>query len=113
MNFSRNILIRTALTLLLVAGISTAAFALDLSEAKTKGLVGEQANGLVGAVSGGDAAVSALIKQTNDGRLQLYREQAANQGVSLEQYQAVAGGNLISRTPAGQYVNTGGGWTKK
>lgn len=107
-------LLRTAAVALLVCLGSAQAFALDLADAKSQGLVGEKADGLVGIVKPpGDATVQALVSQTNAGRLELYRQQATQTNVSLPQYQAVAGGNLISRTPSGQYVNTGSGWTKK
>jgi uncharacterized protein len=90
------------------------AHAMTLADAKQQGLVGEKADGLVAAVNPpAPAPVQALISETNQGRLTLYREQAEAQGVSLPQYQAVAGAKLISMTPRGQYVNTGNGWQRK
>ena len=103
-----------ALTLFALTLIPLAAQAMTLADAKQQGLVGEKSDGLVAAVRPPvPADVQAVITETNNGRLALYREQAAAQGVSLPQYQAVAGAKLISMTPSGQYVNTGSGWQKK
>ncbi|MES2729687.1 MAG: YdbL family protein [Pseudomonadota bacterium] len=90
------------------------AHAMTLADAKQQGVVGEKADGLVGAINPpAPASVQAVISETNNGRLSLYREQAAAQGVTLSQYQAVAGAKLIAKTPTGQYVDTGSGWQKK
>jgi uncharacterized protein YdbL (DUF1318 family) len=108
--------LRTLLTLIAAFAVlaPNAAFAIDLSTAKSQGLVGERHDGLIGPVTPpGSGEVQALVAQTNAGRLDLYKKQAQQEGVTLDQYQAVAGSNLIQRTPSGQYVNTGGGWTKK
>lgn len=103
-----------ALTLFTLFLIPLAAQAMTLADAKQQGLVGEKADGLVAAVRPpAPADVQALIVETNNGRLALYREQAAAQGVTLSQYQAVAGAKLIAMTPAGQFVNTGSGWQRK
>ena len=42
-----------------------------------------------------------------------YREIAGSNGTSLDQVQALAGKQLIERTPAGQYVLSGGRWVRK
>lgn len=105
--------IRTTALVLALSLVALPAWALDLTQAKSQGLVGERADGLIGAVSGASADVQKLITDTNNGRLDIYRQQARSQGVSLEQYQAIAGKSLIERTPAGQFVNTGGNWVKK
>ncbi len=108
--------IRTiALTLFALLLIPIAsAHAMTLADAKQQGLVGEKADGLVAAVKPpAPADVQALMNETNNGRLSLYREQAAAQGVSLSQYQAIAGAKLIALTPSGQFVNTGSGWQRK
>jgi uncharacterized protein len=80
-----------------------------------KGLVGEQPNGMIGAVSDAPAAdVVALVDTTNAARLKRYEEIAAKQGTPVEQVEAVAGEKLVGATPAGQYIRTAAGdWQKK
>jgi hypothetical protein len=101
------------LALLLALGLAAPAGALDLGEAKAKGLVGEQADGYVGVVAGG-AEASALAKQVNAKRRAEYAEIAEKRGTTVEAVAALAGRKLVERTPSGQYVRgTGGGWVKK
>lgn len=93
--------------------LAAPAFAMDLAGAKADGLVGETPTGLVAMVK--DApGVADLVKTTNAGRLDIYKDTAAKQGITLEQMQAIAGKKLIDQTPAGQYIQTPAGkWTKK
>ena len=87
--------------------------ALSLDAAKAQGLVGERADGLIGAVSGANAEVSALVATVNKERLDRYAAIAAKNGTDVSKVQAVAGQKLIENTPAGQYVQTVGGWARK
>jgi uncharacterized protein YdbL (DUF1318 family) len=101
------------LALLLALGLAGAAGALDLGEAKAKGLVGEQADGYVGVVSGGGEA-SALAGQVNAKRRAEYAEIAKKRGTSVEAVAALAGKKLVERTPGGQFVRgSDGAWVKK
>ncbi len=88
------------------------AFALDLASAKQQGLVGEKPDGLVGAVSGG-AEVQQIVAETNAGRMKVYKDTAAKQGVPVEQVQAIAAQKLIGMAGPGQYVMSNGQWVKK
>lgn len=92
--------------------VSAPVSAIDLGEAKAKGLVGEMANGYLGVVKGG-GDVQALVKSINDQRLQMYQQIAQKNNTSLQNVEALAGKKAIEKTPAGQYVNVGGGWRKK
>ena len=105
--------ILAAATLLLSTSLAFAALTLD--DAKTKGLVGEQPNGMIGSVSDSPAAdVKALVDATNAARLKRYEEIAAKQGTQVEQDEAVAGEKLVTATPAGQYIRSAAGdWQKK
>ena len=103
-----------ALAAMLTLGTATPAPAQDpLAGAKQAGQVGERPDGLVGVVPGAPAAVQALAEQVNAQRLQRYRDIAASNGTSVDKVQAVAGQQLIDRTPSGQYVLSGGTWVKK
>ncbi|WP_431856359.1 YdbL family protein [Azospirillum sp.] len=102
------------LALTLGLALSAPAFAQDpLSGAKQAGQLGERPDGLVGVVPGAPAAAQAVAEQVNAQRLQRYRDIAASNGTSVDKVQAVAGQQLIDRTPAGQYVLSGGKWVKK
>lgn len=98
------------IALTLSASIALAALTLDA--AKQQGLVGEQVNGLVGAVSA-SPDVAALVDSTNAERMARYQAIASKNGTDVTQVQAVAGQKLIEQTPVGQYVQGAGGWVKK
>jgi len=102
------------LALALALGLSAPALAQDpLAGAKQAGQVGERPDGLVGVVPGAPASAQAIADQVNAQRLQRYRDIAASNGTSVDKVQAVAGQQLIERTPAGQYVQSGGAWVRK
>ncbi|PZP54438.1 MAG: DUF1318 domain-containing protein [Micavibrio aeruginosavorus] len=100
------------LTLALTMLMPIAAFAMDLSSAKQAGYVGEKPDGLVGAVASPSAEVQALIAETNAGRLAVYTDTAAKQGVPVSQVQALAAEKLYGMA-SGQYVMINGSWVKK
>ncbi len=101
------------LTLALTILMPLAAFAMDLSSAKQAGYVGEKPDGLIGAVtSNASPEIQALIAETNAGRLAVYNETAAKQGVPVSQVQALAAEKLYGLA-SGQYVLINGGWVKK
>ncbi|WMC10389.1 YdbL family protein [Oceanimonas pelagia] len=101
------------LAMFLAATLSLSAWALDLQQAKQQGLVGEQLNGLVGAVQG-NAQVNAIVSDINRKRLDSYRDIARKTGTSLAVVQSRAGQLNIERTPAGQFVQRADGrWQRK
>ena len=82
--------------------------------AKAAGTVGEQADGTLGIVSGGDASVRAAVAEINAGRQAAFRDAAAKTGVTPTAAGEAAYRQLVSRMPAGQfYKPAGGGWTRK
>ena len=94
----------------------TASAGIDLASAKAQGLVGERPDGLVGTVDPASASadVKALVQATNNERRKKYGEIAAKNGTSIDKVMAVAGADLIKRTPPGQYIMTAAGkWIKK
>lgn len=98
------------MALLLSASLAFAA--LDLGSAKSQGLVGEQPDGLIGAVQSTPDAL-ALVRETNAERLERYAAIAAKNGTDVSKVQALAGKKLVEQAPAGEYVLVGGKWTKK
>lgn len=100
-----------------VAGLlmlAAPAFAQDVAAWKSQGLVGEQADGLLGFVK---PEVPADIRQgvdtVNAQRKRQYEEVAKGAGTPVAEVQKVAGERLMGATPSGQYVRGAGGWTKK
>ena len=108
----RSIMASLILALISITGID-AAHAGPLDDAKAAGLVGERADGYVGAVTG-DAGIQELIDEINAGRRAKYAEIAAKRGAPVDAVAAIAGKKLIERVPAGQYVMGGDGqWQRK
>lgn len=83
--------------------------------AKAEGVVGEQADGLLGFVKPGDPALKAAVDEINAGRAQLYREAAARNNVTpvaagAAAFQTVVMGRL---KPGEYYKPEGGSWVRK
>lgn len=108
------VLAALALPVAAVAQSADAKAAVDA--AKSAGIVGEQADGYLGFVSGGgDPAVRSAVAEINAGRAQVYSEAAAKTGATPAAAGAAAFVNAIQpRIRPGQfYKPAGGGWTKK
>jgi uncharacterized protein YdbL (DUF1318 family) len=81
---------------------------------KSAGTVGEQADGYLGVVSGGDASLRAAIAEINTGRAAVYKDIAAKTGVTPEAAGQATAKQLYGRLAPGQYWKPlDGGWTKK
>ena len=94
---------------------STTAGAVTLDQAKSQGLVGEQANGYLGVVDPGAAPdVKALVADINRKRKAEYQAIAERNNTSLGAVEALAGKKAIDLTPPGQHVRLQSGqWVKK
>jgi len=93
--------------------LSFSSFAIELPDAKAKGLIGEQSNGLLGVVKS-SAEVQALVKNINARRLAKYKQIAQKNAMTLDQVSLLAGEKTINKTPAGQYIqNSAGQWVVK
>jgi len=92
--------------------ISLPAFALELGDAKSRGLVGETNAGYLGAVKP-SGEVDKLVASINQQRKAQYQKIAEKNGISLEAVEVRAGKKAIDKTAPGEYINTGGGWQKK
>jgi uncharacterized protein YdbL (DUF1318 family) len=108
--------IRMTVGVVLVAlcvGTGFSAWALSLDEAKAKGQVGEKASGYLGAVTGENADVQALVSDINQKRRQAYEEIAKRNGTSLNSVETLAGEKAMQNTKPGNMVEGPGGWVKK
>jgi len=115
---TRIIRVLALVPLLVVLGfgaVPEAAAQMNLDQAKAAGLIGERPDGLVGLVDAGAGAdLRRLVDDVNRQRLARYGEIAASNASTIEAVQAVAGAELIERTPTGQYVmDAGGRWFVK
>jgi uncharacterized protein len=117
---------RAILTALIAFGLSlglasgpafaqTSADKAAVDAAKSQGVVGEQADGYLGLVSGSaDPAVAAAMAAINAGRAAAYSGIAAKTGVTSEAAGQATGQQLIDRLPAGEYYKPlNGSWTRK
>lgn len=87
-----------------------------VDSAKAAGIVGEQADGFLGFVTGSaDPALKAAVAEINAGRAQIYREAAAKNGVSPEAAGASAFNTVVREKlkPGEYYKPAGGGWVRK
>ena len=102
-----------ALTLLAPLMLPVPALAIDLDSARSQGLVGERADGLVGGVAD-TAEVNALVKAINAARLADYRDISNREGTKLEAVQAVAGAKQVQRAQDNgwYYLDGSGKWKK-
>jgi uncharacterized protein YdbL (DUF1318 family) len=106
-------------TLLLTLCLSLPALALDLpgamqalGGAKAAGQLGEQTDGYLGVVQpGGEAAEIARL--INQARRAEYQKLATQNGIRLNDVEAMAGKKAVEKTPAGQYIRLDGQWRRK
>ncbi len=93
--------------------ISLSALALDLAEAKSLGLIGEQTDGYVGLVKASPEAES-LVVEINSKRKEAYIKIAAKNNLSVQDVATLAGKKLINKAEPGEFVQSETGkWIKK
>ena len=103
---------RTAILLaaLLIAVPASAQRDPAYAAARAAGQVGEQPDGYLGVVSGGED-VRALVRAINIQRKAAYTAKAQASGATVEQLAFTSGCNLIAQTrPGEKYRTPGGGW---
>jgi len=97
-----------------VAVMAVAAWALELNEARSRGLVGETPRGYIAPVQSPTPEVSALIDRINGGRRAEYQRVAEQTGTRLQQVEALAAQKIIRQLPPGTYVQGNDGrWGRK
>jgi uncharacterized protein YdbL (DUF1318 family) len=104
MQFNSNF-IKILLTLLVLVIPLNSAFALDLNQAKSEGLVGEMSSGYLAVVDGkGSAAVNNLVSDINAKRKTEYKNIAKETGTTLTVVETLAGKKAIEKTTPGHYI---------
>lgn len=106
-----------AATTVLAAGLGLAlpAAAIDLDQARTQGVVGERADGLVAAVAPSPAAdVRTLVDSINAARMAEYKSIAQKNGTPLDAVQTVAGEKQLQRARENKWyvMDASGRWSK-
>ena len=111
-NWISNVLLALLLSMM---AVSVAIAASPLTQPKADGLIGEQANGYIGLVTGNvPADIKKLVKDVNAKRKAGYQKIAAKQGTSLAEVERVGGNTAIDKTLKGNYIrDASGAWRKK
>ena len=91
----------------------SSAWALNLSQAKNSGLVGETPSGYLAAVASPNAATKKLVQDINARRKAQYKKIAAQNNTSMQAVESLAGKKAISKTAKGHFIRVGGRWVKK
>jgi len=105
-----------ALAVPVAAYAQSASTKATVDSAKAAGVVGEQADGFLGFVTGAaDPAIKAAVAETNAGRAEIYQQAAAKNGVTPAAAGAAAFESVVKAKlrPGDFYKPAGGGWTKK
>jgi uncharacterized protein len=102
-------------SLLFAAFLTQPAFAITLQEAKEQGLVGEQRDGYLGAVTSSvSAEVRAIIDNVNTQRRERYQQIARQNNIEVRQVAALAYEKAVEATQAGHYIqDAAGAWIRK
>lgn len=102
------------LTLIAVVSLfAVPAFALDLSQARAQGAVGELQNGYIAAVQA-TPTTQALVSDVNAKRRAEYLRISQQNGQPIDVVAKLAAEQIISKLPAGaMYQDAGGAWKKK
>lgn len=99
-----------------LAIVSSVAMAggMDLAAAKKSGLVGEKQDGLVAAtLPNPSGEIADLVIRTNQGRLQVYKDTAAKQGIPLSEVQKIAAQKIFGMAASGEFLMIDGQWKRK
>ena len=93
--------------------LTSQAFAMELSQARTQGLVGEKLDGYIAVVTASPDA-NAVVADVNSRRREEYAKISKDNGQSLAVVGKVAAARIIDGLPAGSYYKgADGSWKKK
>ncbi len=114
MRTRRSFLAVAVIVAIAAVGAALPSAALDLDSAKQQGIVGEQTDGFVAAVSDdAPADVVAFVADVNARRKVAYEEIAQKNGTQVEDVGVLAAQKLIGRAPAGAWIRDKGKWYQK
>ncbi|MBY0302758.1 MULTISPECIES: YdbL family protein [Sphingomonas] len=105
------LMIAGAVALAAVSGAAWAQRDPAYAAARAAGEVGEQPDGYLGVVGGGNAQLRALVSNINIQRKAAYTQKAQASGATVEQLAFTSGCNLIAQTKPGEkYRTPDGSW---
>ena len=105
------LMIAGAVALAAVSGAAWAQRDPAYAAARAAGEVGEQPDGYLGVVGGGNAQLRALVSNINIPRKAAYTQKAQASGATVEQLAFTSGCNLIAQTKPGEkYRTPDGSW---
>ncbi len=94
--------------------LANTAWALNLDEAKSQGLIGELSNGYLGLINNSNSAAKNLVDDINRKRRAAYAAKAQKAGVELKIIEIRIGERLQQRAKKGEYVQRSNGqWQQK
>ncbi|MEI6639179.1 MAG: DUF1318 domain-containing protein [Chlorobium sp.] len=105
--------LQAVVVIIMVSGIGSHAFALDLESARSSGLAGEVDNGLLATPPGASAGAKELINSTNNARRAEYARIAAQNNLSLEAVGSMMSQKIFAKIPPGTWIQVQGTWKKK
>lgn len=109
----KNVL-KPLILLTFMLSLANSAWALNLDEAKSQGLIGEQSNGYLGLINNSNASAKSLIDDINRKRRAAYTAKAKKAGVELKIIEIRIGERLQQRAKKGEYVQRSNGqWQRK
>lgn len=101
------------LAMVLISALSFPAFALDLHEARSKNMVGEQLDGYVSALKG-TPDVQALVADVNAKRRAEYVRISKQNGQNLDVVAKLAAQQIVKTLePGNSYQGSDGSWKKR
>ncbi len=106
---------RIFITTLFAIGVffTVEAFAMELSQARAKGIVGERLDGYIGAIESSSDA-SAVVNEINARRSKEYERISKENKQPVSVVGRVAAENIINGLPVGSfYQGADGSWRKK
>jgi hypothetical protein len=92
--------------------LSANTLALDLSDAKSQGLIGELGNGYLGLIDHKNIEAASLVVDINAKRKSKYKQIAKKNQISVKNIEALMGEKLIKKASASHLVKKGGKWVK-
>ncbi|MCF2859018.1 YdbL family protein [Pseudoalteromonas sp. SMS1] len=100
------------LTTIAAACLSFSVMAMTINDAKTQGLVGENASGYLGVIKG-SSDVNKLVAEINKKRKAKYQQLAKKNKISLAQVEKLAAEKTFKKTSSGHFIQVNGQWVKK
>ncbi len=106
--------LKPLILLTFMLSLANSAWALNLDEAKSQGLIGESSNGYLGLINNSNASAKKLINDINSKRRAAYAAKAQKAGVELKIIEVRIGERLQQRAKKGEYIQRSNGqWQRK